>query len=195
MERVVRTWRRRAFPCVVLGILAIPLLAHVFLPQAAQSDNRRLAPTPGVPRNVSALMNWPHAVDAYLKDHFGFRAQLIDLYNAVNWRILGTSTDPRVIVGRNGRIFLSDRKVLNPFVLANCGAWWPEEARATFAADAAAAIRRLEVYFPQFSVFPSRRQISCTRPTCRSGFSGPARVRPRWPRIGCRVYPRTCEGS
>lgn len=153
MERVVRAWRRRAFPCVVLGVLAIPLLAHVLLPQAAQSDNRLLAPSPGVPQNLSALVNWPHAADAYLKDHFGFRAQLIDLYNAVNWRILGVSADPRVVVGRNGRIFLSDRNTLNPFVLANCGAWWPEEARSKFAAEAAAAIRRLEVDFPQFSVF------------------------------------------
>src|SRR6478752_2310529 len=105
MERFVRALYRRAFPCIVLGILAMPLLAHVFLSQAAQSDNRSLAPSPRLPGTRLELMSWPRKADAYLKDHFGFRAQLIGAYNAFNWRVLGISTDPRVIVGRNGRLF------------------------------------------------------------------------------------------
>ena len=153
MERVVRVWRRRAFPCLVLGILAIPLLAHVFLPQAAQSDNRVLARSPGVPRNISAFVNWPQAADAYLKDHFGFRAQLIRVYNAFNWRVLGISTDPHVVVGRNGRLFLSDVHIGNPVLLGDCGAWWPDKDKSAFAGEAAVAMRRLQSDFPQFRVF------------------------------------------
>ena len=153
MERVVRVWRRRAFPCLVLGILALPLLAHVFLPQAAQSDNRVLARSPGLPRNISAFVNWPQAADAYLKDHFGLRAQLIRVYNAFNWRVLGISTDPHVVVGRNGRLFLSDVHLGNPFLLGDCGAWWPDKDRSAFAGEAAVAIRRLQSDFPQFRVF------------------------------------------
>jgi hypothetical protein len=152
MERLVRVLQRRAFPCIVLGILAIPLLAHVFLPQAAQSDNRSLAPSPGVPGSRIAFMNWPHTADAYLKDHFGLRAQLIGAYNAFNWRVLGISTDPRVIVGRNGRLFFSENETRNFVLLSDCGAWWPEQARSRFAAEATAAIHRLQSDFPHLKV-------------------------------------------
>ena len=124
-----------------------------------------MEPPPGVPRSVRALFKWPGEADAYLKDHFGLRKQLIDTYNGFNWRVLGISTDPRVVVGRNDRLFLAGLDWLptlasaagkndtrNLFLLGNCGAWWPENYRAMFAGKAATALRRLHSDFPRLAV-------------------------------------------
>lgn len=150
--RFLREFRRRGLPCFVLALLATPLLAHIFLPSGSQSDNRNFAPLPTLPRSVSALVKWPREVDDYLKDHFGFRAQLIAARNAFNWRMLGESADPHVIVGRGGRLFLSDGDIRNLVVLGNCGAWWSENQRALFAAEATTALRRLRTDFPHLQV-------------------------------------------
>lgn len=147
-----RSLIRAVFLCVVAVTIAAPLLGDAFFTQSAQSDNRVLSAAPNPPRTWSALDEWPRHVDAYLRDHFGFRAQFARAYATLSWGLFGTSPEPSVVVGRNGRLFLSDGEVRNRVLLGNCGAWWPDEFLAQWAADTDAALRRLNADFPRLSV-------------------------------------------
>ena len=69
----------------------------------------------------------------------------------VNWYLFGSSTNPSVIVGRHGRLFLSDGEVPNRVILGDCGAWWSEGYLASFAHDAQAAVERLQHDFGSLS--------------------------------------------
>ena len=91
-------------------------------------------------------------MDAYLKDHFGFRAQLVRAYATLCWGLFGTSPEPSVVVGRNGRLFLSDGEVHDRVLLANCGAWWPDEYLGQWSSETDAALRRLNAEFGRLSV-------------------------------------------
>jgi hypothetical protein len=143
---------RAVFLCIVAVTIATPLFGSAFFSQSVQSDNRNLSAPPNAPTTWSALDEWPRQVDAYLRDHFGFRAQLVRAYATLSWRLFGASPEPSVVVGRNGRLFLSDGEVRNRVLLGNCGAWWPDEYLAQWAAEANAALRRLNAEFARLSV-------------------------------------------
>ena len=143
---------RAIFLCAVAAIIATPLLGHALFAPSIQSDNRALASLPSVPRSLPAIIEWPRRVDAYLRDNFGFRAQLVSAYVTLNWSVLGTSSEPSVVVGRNGRLFLSEGDVPNRVLLRNCGAWWAEDYRDQWTVEADSALRRLSADFPRLSV-------------------------------------------
>jgi hypothetical protein len=136
----------------VAATISAPLFGDAFFTQSVQSDNRILSAAPNAPRTWSALDEWPPQVDAYLRDHFGFRAQLVRAYATLSWGLFGTSPVPSVVVGRNDRLFLSDGEVRNRVLLGNCGAWWPDEYLAKWAVETDAALRRLKAEFARLSV-------------------------------------------
>ena len=131
MERFVRALYRRGHSLAsVLGILAFRCSLTFSVRKPAQSDNRNLAPSAGPSWNMArALSSWPREADAYLKDHFGFRAQLIGGVQRLQLARSWDSTDPRVIVGRNGRSSFRRMKRATLVLLSDCGAWWPEKHR------------------------------------------------------------------
>ncbi len=143
---------RAVFLCIVAVTIAAPLFGSAFLSQSVQSDNRTLSAPPDAPRTWTALTEWPRHVDAYLRDHFGFRAQLVRAYATLSWRLFRTSPEPSVVVGRNGRLFLSDGEVRNRSVLGDCGAWWSDEYLARWAGETDVALRRLNAEFARLSV-------------------------------------------
>ena len=136
----------------VAAIIAVPLTGHLFFGASTQSDNRTLAPPPSAPRTLPALMEWPRQADAYLKDHFGFRAQFVRAYATLSWKLFGTSPERSVVVGRNDRLFLSDGDIPNRVLLGDCGAWWRDEQLTQWVAELDAALRRLNAEFPRLSV-------------------------------------------
>ena len=147
-----RSLVRAVFLCAVAATLAAPLLGDAFLAQSAQSDNRTLSARPNIPRTWSALEKWPRQVDAYLRDHFGFRAQSVRAYAMLSWDLFGISPEPSVVVGRNGRLFLSDGDVRNRVLLSDCGAWWSNDYMDPLAAETDMALRRLNAEFARLSV-------------------------------------------
>jgi hypothetical protein len=136
----------------VAALVASPLIGQVFFSPSVQSDNRTLAPPPNAPTTFAALIEWPHHADAYLKDHFGFRAEFVRAYATLSWKLFGISPEPSVVVGRNDRLFLSEGEVHNRVLLSDCGAWWPDQQLTQWAVDADAALRRLKADFPRLSV-------------------------------------------
>jgi len=74
--------------------------------QAAAAEKRTLAPWPGIPKSRDALAKFPRAFDAFFADHFGFRRFLIINHSRISFFVLRTSPSPKVILGKNGFIFL-----------------------------------------------------------------------------------------
>ena len=146
----MQTVRRWTFVFFV-ATLFMPILVGLFVGSGQQADNRVLAPPPGVPTSFKVLIEWPRRADAYLNDHFGLRSTLVRANAIVNWYLFGSSTNPSVIVGRHGSLFLSDGEVPNRVILGDCGAWWSEGYLASFAHDAQAAVERLQHDFGSLS--------------------------------------------
>jgi hypothetical protein len=68
------------------------------------SENRVLAQWPAPPLTWAAVFEYPARLNAYLTDNFPLRSELIILSNLARYQ-LGYSTQPRVIVGRDGWLF------------------------------------------------------------------------------------------
>ncbi len=93
---------------IALFAVALVIPAAFLKPdeQAAAAEKRTLAPAPKAPRNTNALAAFPDAFDAWFADHFGFRQALIKTHARISFFALKTSPSPKVILGRNGYIFL-----------------------------------------------------------------------------------------
>lgn len=72
-----------------------------------EQESRRLAPFPPLPSGLRELRSLPGAFAAYLKDNFGFRGTLIRSQAVVRVKLLGVSTSPRVMLGKQGWLFSS----------------------------------------------------------------------------------------
>jgi alginate O-acetyltransferase complex protein AlgJ len=68
---------------------------------------------PGWPLTAADWAAWPGLFEAWLKDHFGFRNQLVLANNAIRVRLLKTSTSPSVVLGRHGWLFYSGERSID----------------------------------------------------------------------------------
>jgi len=98
---------RRVFAILAFGLLATPLVIGMVRPDSPElifKEGRRLAPTPASPERLADLRLLPGEIDAYLKDHFGFRHMLIQLHKDLTRPMLGFGGSG-VLIGRDGRMF------------------------------------------------------------------------------------------
>ncbi len=98
---------RRVFAILAFGLLATPLVIGMVRPDSPElifKEGRRLAPTPASPERLADLRLLPGEIDAYLKDHFGFRHMLIQLHKDLTRPMLGFGGS-QVLIGRDGRMF------------------------------------------------------------------------------------------
>ena len=109
---------RRIANCVlVAGFLAATgaaaVLAPLMHPDAAllAHENRRPAPPPELSLRRSVLRRLPSGLEAYFNDRFPGREGLLALRADFELRGLGVSPSERVIVGRDGWLFLDVEKV------------------------------------------------------------------------------------
>jgi alginate O-acetyltransferase complex protein AlgJ len=99
--------RRRLFAAATFGLLATPLIVGLVKPDspaAILKEGRRLAPLPPLPDTVEGWRDLPKEIDAYLKDHFGFRQVMIRADKDLNRAVSFAGED--VLVGRDGQLFL-----------------------------------------------------------------------------------------
>lgn len=111
MERnhKIRTIEARLFVVLFFVAITLPLVGlllrwHVM---TEQEENRRLAAFPAISASRAALSSFPEKFTAYFNDNFGFRPTLIHLQGLAKLKLFGISTSPRVIVGKDGWLFLS----------------------------------------------------------------------------------------
>lgn len=69
--------------------------------QEVPSENRTLASFPEVSISFESFKSFPSKFDKYIADNFGFRRDLILLYNRVKFELFGTSPDSTVIIGQD----------------------------------------------------------------------------------------------
>ncbi len=86
---------------VVAGFGAPALLAGT----AGIAENRVLAPVPEF--SQAGLMGYPRLLDAWIDDHFGWRAELIALNTRLRYRFLREFPTVQVIAGRHGRLYMA----------------------------------------------------------------------------------------
>jgi alginate O-acetyltransferase complex protein AlgJ len=97
---------RRFFAVAAFLLLATPLAVGILRPDSPEliyKEGRRLAPPPAT-NGLGDLAALPGQVDAYLKDHFGFRHMLIQLHKDLTRPMLGFGGS-EVLIGRDGRMF------------------------------------------------------------------------------------------
>ncbi|MGE0734580.1 MAG: hypothetical protein AB7G15_11745 [Alphaproteobacteria bacterium] len=119
LARIARLQPRiAAWSAVALfgAALALPMAAQVFGAKAEFGllELRRLASAPEIPRNTTAWLRLPAAMDLYLRDHFGLRPHLVNLHLWLG-RKLGVSHTHNVLIGKRGWLFFRGDKVIEQY--------------------------------------------------------------------------------
>jgi alginate O-acetyltransferase complex protein AlgJ len=70
-------------------------------------EKRLLRSPPPTPRDMGALRTFPRDFDVYYAEHFGLRPALVRLDARVTRDAFGESSNPAVVVGREGWLFLA----------------------------------------------------------------------------------------
>jgi alginate O-acetyltransferase complex protein AlgJ len=97
---------------VFLALLWLPLLWSLTWRSAAisETERRELAPLPRVTGDVSDWQALPARLNAYYDDHMGLRDTLIRAHAYLKIRWLGASPSDRLVVGKQGWLYLGDRE-------------------------------------------------------------------------------------
>lgn len=90
-----------------VALLAIPPTLFPFLDDSAANENRRMAPPPQLPTNWAQFLDLPLQTDAWVKDHFSFRQNLIIANNRLRYRLFHEFPSVHMSAGENGRYFLT----------------------------------------------------------------------------------------
>ncbi len=73
-------------------------------------ENRTPAPLPKTPGSLKSLAKYPAEFEAFFKDSYGLRKQLIKEHNRLQLSLFGHSKSKRVVVGKDGWFFFGDRR-------------------------------------------------------------------------------------
>ena len=110
MAALLSPVQRWLAPLVVAALL-VPSLGMLAVKAQSRSaaENRMLAAPPTWPRSLAEWRALPHRVDAYLGDHFAFRAFLTSASNQLTWRLGSRLAGGAVLRGKDDRLFLRER--------------------------------------------------------------------------------------
>ena len=123
-------------------LIAAPALFQILLPDPQREERRPLATIPARPTSLDQARRLPDAVDVWLRDRFGLRQPLVRLNNWLRWQVFGEIATPRIVIGRNGRLFLAAHDDGPPTLITSvCGAG---VAAATIDHAADVIVRSLE---------------------------------------------------
>ena len=108
-QRLLRNVLHGAVVFMFLGCLYLPLLGIRLSPVSAPqiAEGRPLAPFPKIVLDLEAINRFPSAFEAFFTDRLGFRQSFIHLIALIKVKILGVSPDERVLIGKNGWLFLA----------------------------------------------------------------------------------------
>jgi alginate O-acetyltransferase complex protein AlgJ len=138
---------------------------------AQRAENRRMVAEPSLLRTrelhiattkgkLKALAKFPGEFKYYFSDHFGFRSLLIRTHGLMMVEGLGVTSNPSVILGKDGWLYLAGDKSLedwrniDPFTPAELESWRQMlESRSRFCADR--GIPYLVVFAPsKYDIYP-----------------------------------------
>lgn len=112
---------------VLAAFVGVPFVA-TFFPGTGGSEStvehRTLAPLPEWPRGLRRIKAFPGEFDAYARDHFGFRDQLLAGYKFILADVFHQSASDGVVVGKHGWLYttkddaLEDMRGADPYAQA-----------------------------------------------------------------------------
>ena len=96
-------------------IIYTPLLSWDFsdVKKMSLTEKRKLASCPALPDSIDTLKTFPTEFEAYFKDQFSFRDEMVKLHNRFKF-FLGDSSTSNVIFGKKGWLFLSGKAYFSP---------------------------------------------------------------------------------
>lgn len=92
---------------IFIAVICLPVLTLALGVQTKTSnskENSQLAEFPKIEFNKE----FPNKASEYFSEHFGLRHDLIQLYNAWKVELLKESSNPKVVLGKDGWLFLRD---------------------------------------------------------------------------------------
>jgi len=96
--------RRKAMLLILfLSILFVPGVTTGWIGGFVDgpSENRKLASLPSLSLDFESFKSLPSSIDHYMSDHFGFRKDLILMYNWIKFDVFNTSPNETVIIGQD----------------------------------------------------------------------------------------------
>jgi hypothetical protein len=108
-------WRSSVLAVAFLCALWIPLIGMLLGAGTfgAGDENRTLSGPPELGRNGKKWFAVADAFTAYFHDHFGFRGSLITAQALFKVRVLGVSSSPAVVLGKDGWLFYAGDKSID----------------------------------------------------------------------------------
>lgn len=109
---------------ILAVFVGVPLCATFFVGTGSTEsvvEHRQLSALPKWPRSVARLKLLPSQFDAFARDRFGFREELLTGYKFILADVFGQSASDTVIVGRKGWLYtieddaLADMRGADPF--------------------------------------------------------------------------------
>ncbi len=107
MSRFSNWLSQHGAKCATIALLAVPTVLPQYTGSRQINENRKLAPLPIFPTTWSEFLALPAQTDAWVKDHFGFRTELVEANNMLRFEVFGEFPSVRVTSGLNKRIFVS----------------------------------------------------------------------------------------
>jgi len=85
-----------------------------------EAENRSREKMPSIIEENRLNLHFPSKMESYFSENFGFRTKLVNIDALLNYNLLGQSSSPKVIAGKEGWLFFNDtlddftgRSVLN----------------------------------------------------------------------------------
>lgn len=114
MPRTSKWFSNNGAKCAVITLLALPTALPFFIHSRQVQENRSLAPRPSLPETWTQFLMLPTQTDAWIKDHFGFRAELVEANNFLRFKTFHEFPSVQVSTGENGRIFVTAHATAAP---------------------------------------------------------------------------------
>lgn len=91
----------------LLAVLFWPIASTFYEDAVDNTENRHLAPAPVLPASWDAFLALPAQTEAWINDHFGMRATLVEFNNWMRFELFREFPSIQMAAGRNGRLFLA----------------------------------------------------------------------------------------
>ena len=93
------------FLVLVFGLLALPMLSMPFFKNQESAEKREMAAFPSVLKDGAINSRFAGELDDYVRDHIGFRNQMVKGNTVLMAKLFGESSEDDVILGRNGWLY------------------------------------------------------------------------------------------
>ena len=78
-----------------------------------EAENRSREKMPSIVNKNKLNLHFPSEMESYFSENFGFRTKLVNIDAQLNYNLLGQSSSPKVIAGKEGWLFFNE--TLNDF--------------------------------------------------------------------------------